>query len=237
MKYVYQPIVDVDNQSFIGYESFVRGDGGELPGELFRQLEKERKVASAESRMMAEAAACGKKLLQGTERLFLNVHPHSLLQEIKLPEEIDPRHIVLEVTEKTRLNSRELHCLRKLKAQGVHFAVDDFGCEFANLDRLIHVGFDPTYIKLDQTFMGLNSRERMRIVIRNLRQLCSDLGVVLIVEGVETLEQHQELDELGIRYRQGYFYSRPDNAEIIHQSRRSILKRVAGQAVPPLYAL
>lgn len=210
----YQPIIDTYKQSTIGYESFVRGENGEKSKAIFERFALEKNIPVMDTTLMAQSIQEGSKLLQDAELLFINVHPKTLECEkgISLLEDVPPDRIVLEITEKSRLTRQVIRNLNVLSNSGVRFAVDDFGREHSNLDRFLHAGFCPTFIKLDRIFSASLALQRTRIVIRHLLRLCKELNMKMIIEGVETQDQHQELDLLDVRYRQGYFYGRPKPA-------------------------
>lgn len=102
--------------------------------------------------------------------------------------------------------------LLRLRMMGCSLSIDDFGSGFSSLQRLCRLPFDE--IKLDAEFVRNFEREsRCRAVVRSTLALGEALGMSVIVEGIETREQHQELLALGCKHGQGYLYARPMNAD------------------------
>jgi EAL domain-containing protein (putative c-di-GMP-specific phosphodiesterase class I) len=98
--------------------------------------------------------------------------------------------------------------LSNLKALGVSLSIDDFGTGYSSLSYLHRFPFD--YLKVDRSFVAtmFEKRENMEIV-RAIVALGTNLGMQIIAEGVETVEQYEMLRELGCHFAQGYYFSRP----------------------------
>lgn len=202
----YQPIVDITQNTIIGYESFVSGTRGESPAELFRRYAQ--KLAHFDAELMMRAMNEALPLLERQQLLFLNVHPKTLLAGLQLPEGHTDQ-LVLEIMESTIYSSRIKKELLQLAMKGFVFAYDDFGKRNANLDRLLTTSFQPSWIKLDKAFIAAYAAPQVPLIIRYTLELCELLGTQLIVEGVETKEQLQLLKTCGIRYAQGYYLGKP----------------------------
>jgi diguanylate cyclase (GGDEF)-like protein/PAS domain S-box-containing protein len=116
----------------------------------------------------------------------------------------------LEITESVLLqdNAANMAILHDLKALGVRISMDDFGTGYSSLSYLRSFPFDK--IKIDQTFVRdiLEDSDALAI-IKAVLDLGASMGVVTTAEGVETLEQMDELRLLGCAEVQGYFISRP----------------------------
>ena len=106
---------------------------------------------------------------------------------------------------------RTTHILRQLKMLGVSVAMDDFGTGYSSLSYLRSFPFDK--IKIDQTFVRdiLEDSDAMAI-IKAVLDLGASLGITTTAEGVETVEQLDELRRQGCGEIQGYFISRPKPA-------------------------
>jgi EAL domain-containing protein (putative c-di-GMP-specific phosphodiesterase class I) len=96
-----------------------------------------------------------------------------------------------------------------LRAAGVRIAIDDFGAGYSNLRHLTDLPVD--IVKLDRTFLAErnDTARRGETLMRNMINLCRDLGYQSLVEGVETAEQDAFLRDTTCRYAQGYFYAKP----------------------------
>jgi diguanylate cyclase (GGDEF)-like protein/PAS domain S-box-containing protein len=118
--------------------------------------------------------------------------------------------IKLEITESLLMDNPEVatEWLSNLKALGVSLSIDDFGTGYSSLSYLHRFPFD--YLKVDRSFVAtmFEKRENMEIV-RAIVALGTNLGMQIIAEGVETVEQYEMLRELGCHFAQGYYFSRP----------------------------
>ena len=111
---------------------------------------------------------------------------------------------------------------------GVKLALDDFGKGLSNLDRL--VSYPVQIVKLDRgVCLKVTESKRARAVIRHTREICDELNITLIAEGIETQEQSDALVELGVTLHQGFLHFKPmpkdDLLEVLHQQR---LERASG---------
>lgn len=156
---------------------------------------------------------------QWKNRLFINVCPESLLSPLHsvgrtdlMVEEAGLRkdQIVLEITEETAIQNYELFArtISHYREQGYQIAIDDFGSGYAGLKMLASV--QPDYLKIDRYFIQRIHREPVKyVIVESLVNICDRLGIKLIAEGIETgLEFHSILN-LGIHFRQGFYFGRP----------------------------
>jgi diguanylate cyclase (GGDEF)-like protein/PAS domain S-box-containing protein len=124
--------------------------------------------------------------------------------------QLDPSQMKLEITESLLMDNPEVatEWLGNLKALGVSLSIDDFGTGYSSLSYLHRFPFD--YLKVDRSFVAtmFEKRENMEIV-RAIIALGTNLGMQIIAEGVETIEQYEMLRELGCHFAQGYYFSRP----------------------------
>lgn len=103
---------------------------------------------------------------------------------------------------------------------GVKLALDDFGTGQSNLDRL--VSYPVQIVKLDRSVcLKVAKSKRARSVIRHTREICEELNIALIAEGIETQEQCDALLDLGVTLHQGFFHFKPmpknELLEVLHQ--------------------
>jgi EAL domain-containing protein (putative c-di-GMP-specific phosphodiesterase class I) len=101
-----------------------------------------------------------------------------------------------------------LENLVRLRMMGCRLSIDDFGAGFSSLQRLCQLPFNE--IKLDAEFVrGLLHEPRCRAVIGSTLALGQTLGMSVVIEGIETTEQHQALLALGCTQGQGFWHARP----------------------------
>lgn len=122
--------------------------------------------------------------------------------------------IVIEITETAVIDNIELAIerVKDLKSKGVKIALDDFGTGFSSLTHLKRLPIDT--IKIDRAFISsviVDSKES--IIIESLIQMCTNLGLVVIAEGIESEEQLVYLRDHGCMIGQGYHLNKPDRIE------------------------
>ena len=129
-----------------------------------------------------------------------------ILQQYYIPSSM----IVLELTESTAINAPALmeHHMKELGNAGISFALDDYGTGNSNCSYLVHFPFREVKIDKEMTWAYFNN-ETARIVIGNEIRTMQKLGIPMVVEGVEKLEQSEEMERLGVEYIQGYYYGKP----------------------------
>ena len=121
---------------------------------------------------------------------------------------LDPKYLELELTESIVADDLESteNKLKDLKGLGLSLAIDDFGTGYSSLAYLTRLPFDT--LKIDQAFVRSEEKQNWA-VIRAVSQLARSLGLHIVAEGVETLEQTNRLAGLGCNIGQGFFFSRP----------------------------
>src|SRR5262249_55449308 len=122
---------------------------------------------------------------------------------------IAPR-VVLEITERAALD--EIKDVRsrvaRLRELGFRIALDDLGAGYAGLTAFAHL--EPEIVKLDRELIrNLHAEPTKRKVVASMTGLCHDLGMLVVAEGVEVVEERDCLQELGCELLQGYLFARP----------------------------
>ena len=129
--------------------------------------------------------------------------------------QLDPGSLGIELTESAAMQEAErtVLVLAELRAVGINTSLDDFGTGYSSLSHLRRLPLN--ILKLDRCFMSemLNNNES-REIVRTIVDLAHILGLDVIAEGIETVEQANELRSLGCKYAQGYLFSKP--LDIIH---------------------
>lgn len=130
----------------------------------------------------------------------------SIMMKYKIP----PRMINFEITESATTDSPELlkKTMQELLDFGVSFSLDDYGTGYSNITYLVHFPFD--YIKFDkQLVWSYFSDATAHAIMKKEFELICVLQKEIIVEGIEDFEQYKNLSSRGIRYFQGYYFSKP----------------------------
>jgi sensor c-di-GMP phosphodiesterase-like protein len=122
---------------------------------------------------------------------------------------VSPRHVNLEMTETSAAFSQNIieGNIRTLIGAGTSFSLDDFGSGYSNIVRMLDLPFD--IVKYDKSFADDLWQHDTHIVLADTIPMLQSLGKKVLVEGVETAEQAEELRRLGVDYIQGYYYARP----------------------------
>ena len=144
-----------------------------------------------------------------TQRSFV-----SRVEETIRATGIDPKLLRLEITESIAIEDthRTLEMLAALRQLGVRIYLDDFGTGYSSLGSLHQWPLDA--IKIDRTFvMRMHTEPTHLQLVRTVRALASNIGVVAVAEGVETEAQLATLREIGCEFAQGYLFSKPAPSE------------------------
>lgn len=123
---------------------------------------------------------------------------------------VHPNELELEITETALMDNEDKasQILAELKLQGFHIALDDFGSGYSSLSHLKNMPLDT--VKIDRSLIqDITSNDKASSIVKNLTAMVADLSLNLVVEGVETIEQHELLRKLGCQQSQGYLYARP----------------------------
>jgi EAL domain-containing protein (putative c-di-GMP-specific phosphodiesterase class I) len=212
---VYQPIVSYSNRNAFGYEALVRSSEPSMPhpGALFEAAEALERTMLLGQRIRAKA---GDPLERAGEAitLFVNLHSGDLLDDA-LYEPSAPLtkwapRTVLEITERAAIDGIDdiAERIARLRGLGYRIAIDDIGAGYSGLSSFATV--QPDFVKLDITLVrGLDSDPVRKRLVQLLAELCSDLGIFVVAEGVETPNERDALVRLGIDLLQGYLFARP----------------------------
>lgn len=142
--------------------------------------------------------------------------------------EVSSRQLGLEMTESSLMSDIGVafDVLSNLRRLGVSLLMDDFGTGYSSLNYLHSFPFD--VLKIDRSFVRrMGEGEQPLQIIRTIIELARVLGMDVVAEGIETVEQYTLLREMGCRYGQGYLFSRPLPAEAMSQ-----LLRLPGRQLP-----
>tara|TARA_R110000868_G_scaffold250693_3_gene507396 strand:- start:124847 stop:126565 length:1719 start_codon:yes stop_codon:yes gene_type:complete len=235
LKLFYQPIIDLESGELRGVEALIRWfhpECGMIPPDEFISVAEEMDMIIPVGNFVVDEAcrqlAAWRKTLgpQAPENLHVNVsrkqleHPTlvSIVAEALEKHEIPAKCLHLEVTESIIMHDREasIETLNDLKKLGVKLDVDDFGTGYSSLSCLCDFPID--VLKLDREFIKRSDRDREVLLIHALIILAEKLGLEVIGEGIENIEQLQLLQGLGCRLGQGYFYSKPICGDEIEDS-------------------
>jgi len=218
---VFQPIYDLSSGHPRGFEGLVRplpDSGFADPGTMFRAAEATGRTAELD-------IACLNTVMETAARLRLpgsltvNLSPRTLeiddfsihaFVRMILRHGLDPRHIVLELTERDAVEDveRVRRAAEACRVAGIRLAADDIGAGNAGLRLLSQIKFD--IVKIDLSLVqGGAVHETSLEVLRTLRDLADRWGALVVAEGIETPGQLDVVRSLGIGAGQGYLLGRP----------------------------
>jgi EAL domain-containing protein (putative c-di-GMP-specific phosphodiesterase class I)/DNA-binding response OmpR family regulator len=226
---VFQPIVDLERGTVVGFEALTRFDDGTRPDHRFAYAE-EMGLGLELERACLEAALELAPQLPDATWLSLNVAPANLLErELLGLVAASNRPVVLEVTE--HLAIADYGALKSALATlrpRVGLAIDDAGAGFASFRHIIEL--EPEYVKLDIGLVrDIHVDTRRQALIAGMRYFAGQTGCTLLAEGIEVEEERAVLQRLGVTLGQGYLLGRPASIDQIdrRQTRRPFAEPAA----------
>jgi len=231
----YQAQVDLGTGRLAGFEALVRWQhptrGLVHPVEFIRAAEDNGLILPLGRWVLAQGCrqlAAWEALYPGGENLSISINLSALqfadpklaalIAEILAETGLAPARLHLEVTESILADDPAVAqaILNELSAMGVALEVDDFGTGYSCLSQLHQLPFDT--LKVDRSFVQamdqhLDPQQDGRKIVESIVNLSSNLGISVIAEGIETEEHWTQLARLGCDLGQGYFFSRPLDAE------------------------
>jgi diguanylate cyclase (GGDEF)-like protein/PAS domain S-box-containing protein len=245
----YQPIVSLVNNSLEGFEALVRwndqNEGMISPTEFIPIAEETGLIVPLGSWVLKQAC----KQLSDWHQHFSNSSltisvnvsgeqfaQSELIQEIdEILEQtgINGSNLKLEITESVLIDNADLaqRILWELRERKIKVSIDDFGTGYSSLSYLHR--FPSNILKIDQSFVRrIGKADDNSAIIRTIINMSHELGLGLIAEGIETIEQLEFLKSLGCQSGQGYFFSKPVDAATMTEliNKKFHLKDVRQQA-------
>lgn len=210
----YQPIVSWRGRSLYAFEALLRTTDESLPhpGAVLEAAERLGRLHDVGRATRGQVA--GKVEEAPAPLLFVNLHTHDLLDptlyEPDSPLSKVARRIVLEITERATLDGVKdvRQRVGDLRALGFRVALDDLGSGYAGLTSFAHL--EPDVVKLDMVLVrDMHLHQTKKKLVSSVVQLCQDMGIATIAEGVETPDERDALVECGCDLLQGYLFARP----------------------------
>jgi len=226
-KLVYQPQVELRTGQIKGYEALLRlRDHHISPNDFIGVAEKNGLIISI-GRIVTQKVI---KQLYEWKKQGLDIKPVSInfsanqlhdsgyihfIESLLEQYDIDRKFLEIEITENIFLENRQvtLAFLKQLKDMGIKIAIDDFGTGYSSLNYLTFLPVD--IIKLDRS-LNIKFLEIKNVkVMDSLISLIHSLGFTVIAEGIETVDQVRTLKKAECDYIQGYYFSKPLEADQI----------------------
>lgn len=222
----FQPKVNVRKKKVSGAEALVRwflpGKGMVSPGEFIPLLEKNGKIIKLDRYVFEKTCMWIKNWCdQGNQAFPISVNlsrshfvDENFLEDfVKISDEYQIEHslIEFEITEAVLLDASQIKNVREglqmIHQYGFKCSIDDFGTGYSSLSLLQE--FDIDTLKLDRSFFQDIHNSKARDVVACIVDIAKKLDMKTVVEGIETLQQVEYLQEMQCGTIQGFFFSRP----------------------------
>ncbi|MDP9898098.1 EAL domain-containing protein [Variovorax ginsengisoli] len=213
----FQPIVDTSSRTVYAHEALVRGLKGEGAASILSRVDASNRYAFDQAcrvRAIELATSLGMQ-----SKLSINFLPNAVYRPqacIRTTLSAARRcgfpleNIMFELTEDERATDLA-HLAAIFDEYGRHgfvTAIDDFGAGYAGLELL--AAFQPHIIKIDMGLVrGIDSHQPRRSIVAGIMGICTELGIRVIAEGVETAAEFKALRAMGVTLFQGYLFARP----------------------------
>jgi diguanylate cyclase (GGDEF)-like protein len=238
---VYQPKFELSSGNLVGHEALVRWNhptrGVVYPGDFIALAEESGLILEVGNWVLERALRQMQdwhRQGHGWHRVAVNVSALQLSREdfvARVAEalvryDVPGTYLQLEITESNLVVEvdRVKRMVHSLRALGLLVAVDDFGTGYSSLAALQQ--FELDILKVDRSFVSLVHTKQGEAVCRAIITLGHALGMTIIGEGVETLEQATTLARLGCDQVQGFYFAKPLAADLA-------CKTVAVERMPP----
>jgi diguanylate cyclase (GGDEF)-like protein/PAS domain S-box-containing protein len=237
----YQPIVDLDNETVVGFESLIRWQhptrGFIPPNEFIPIAEETGIILSIGKWVLRESCrqmAHWQKMFPLASNLIISVNLSGAqleqtdltwqVQQILAESGLRPNCLKLEITESVIMKNAEqaIETAQKLRKMGVRISIDDFGTGYSSLSYLHR--FPIETLKVDRSFINrIGVGDENEAIVQTIISLAENLGIDVVAEGIEKAEQLDFLRKIHCHYGQGFYYSRPIDTD----SAGKVLKELA----------
>ncbi len=246
----FQPQLSLKNGEAIAFEALLRWHssrhGDVSPARFIPLAERSRLIESIGAWTLKEAAGFSRKLSElghPEVRVAVNVSPRQLMARNFLQVvrdafeewELTAGRLEIEITENVFIESVEecVGTLNELRKMGVHLSLDDFGTGYSSLTYLRSLPVQT--VKIDKTFIDLITTDPTRLaLLASIIDMAHVLGLAVVAEGVETLEQMDRLIACRCDTIQGYLVRRPaPDADALTVLDEEIWRERLGTSVEP----
>jgi EAL domain-containing protein (putative c-di-GMP-specific phosphodiesterase class I) len=221
----YQPQIEFATGKVVGMEALVRWlhpDGSLIfPDDFISSLETMGSIDDLGWLVAERAFAEMRQFVDGRgdmPAVSINASVHSLL-DLNFPDKlialankfgVPAEKITIEITESGLIKelSKSLDVLTRLRMKGVQISIDDFGTGYSMLQQLRRI--PATELKIDRSFVnGMFTNDGDRIIVQKTIEIGQELGMKVVVEGVENAAQLEFMRRNDCDMAQGYFFTRP----------------------------
>lgn len=223
----YQPLISFAYQRICGFEALVRWQhptrGLLHPAAFIDMAEETGLIVPLGMFVLRRACEAIKRVMDlYPERSWMHMSINLSARQFAAPDlvadvrqvieqtGVQPNWLVFEITESVLMEDLDevLPILEGLRDLGVHIEIDDFGTGYSSLGYLHRIPFDR--IKIDRSFVGQMELGLEQVaLVQTITNLARNLGVGVVAEGVETIEQCRKVAQLGADVGQGYYFAHP----------------------------
>ncbi|MGR8931902.1 MAG: EAL domain-containing protein [Gammaproteobacteria bacterium] len=221
----YQPIIELCHGRVVGCESLIRWRHPERglisPAEFVGLAEESGLIVQIGLWIIEEASQASLRFgmqIDGFDFVSINLSGKQFamcnladeVRQIFAENSIQPEKIKFEITESILMENPldTADSLNALKEIGSDIAIDDFGTGYSSFSYLHRFPIDT--LKIDKSFVStMKENVKSYEIVKSLCVLAKSIGMNIVAEGVETLEEHKLLTEMGVDYGQGYYYAKP----------------------------
>lgn len=222
----YQPIVDFTTGRVTGFEALMRWihkeQGFISPGVFIPIAEKSGLIVEASKWALKESCAALKRIsaATGNDNLYMSVNfsSHdfaeadfvSNIMQTTSDAGLHPSRVKLEITERLLIQQPDnaKAALQACRDQGIGISIDDFGTGYSSLSYLYYFPIDT--LKIDQSFIRVMYKDpRSLELVKSIIGLGKNMGMAIVAEGVENIEEARMLQSLGCDTAQGYYFAKP----------------------------
>jgi EAL domain-containing protein (putative c-di-GMP-specific phosphodiesterase class I) len=208
----YQPKVDIKHNKVEKFEALIRyNDNGKIRGPFFLDIIEKAGLAPIIDIWVCKQV---KKDLQKFKKLdfcpvlSVNLHPDTLKSFdaiTKILEILKDENIIFEIIERSFVDKTAVENIKRIKSGGFKLSIDDYGVGYSSLETLINYEIDE--LKLDKSLIDRIQTHKGYLICSYTINLCKELGIEIVAEGVETQKQLNILKKLGVDLIQGYYFS------------------------------
>lgn len=220
----FHPNINLDTSEVLNYEVLARWQhpsrGLLFPGQFIPIIKRKNLLTQMDISLFETVCSLLQERARTEQNMIFisfNFTPESLrieqfaetLAQIAAANQISPRYLGIDITESiTTQNRKEIvKKITQLKALGFSVTLDSFGGEYSSFVDL--EAYDIDYVKLDRSLLHDLENSKTRLVIKGMVDLCHNIGVKVIGEGIESEEQLNLLRQVSCDAAQGFYFCRP----------------------------
>ena len=220
----YQPQFRAKTHEIVGFEALIRWNnpiqGFMMPNQFIHIAEKSGLMSSITQIVIKKASVFFQKINRHREIAYevsVNVTPQDMLHtdfiswlDKSRSRNANDHQLTIELTETSLVNNFDdmIKKMQQLRDKNYNVALDDFGTGFSSLNYLVELPVQ--VLKIDRSFVSdITENNKQRKMVEVVLNIAENLDLSTVAEGIETKEQLLVIEEMGVHYIQGYYFSKP----------------------------